>query len=157
MEKKMQLNIWYVMIAVATILLFQSWWTESRKVEPIPYSQFEQLLKSGKIEELAVRENYLEGKLRKPPPDGRSNFITTRVDPRFAELLSKYDVKFTGVIESHFLSTLLSWIVPVAVFALIWMFFIRKMAEKQGFGGLMTLSKSKAKVYVSRGCMAGAP
>jgi cell division protease FtsH len=38
--------------------------------------------------------------------------------------------------------------VPIFIFYLIWTYGIRRMAERQGFGGLMTIGKSRAKVYV---------
>jgi cell division protease FtsH len=149
MDKKIQLNAWYFIIAVFAILLIQNWWIESRKVEPIPYSQFEQLLKDGKIDEIAISKDHIEGKL-KQPLDGRDFFVTTRVDPTFAEELAKYKVKFSGEIQSTFVSDLLSWVLPALFFVLIWMFFVRRMAEKQGFGGLMSVGKSKAKIYVEK-------
>ena len=37
---------------------------------------------------------------------------------------------------------------PIFIFYLIWTYGIRRMAERQGFGGLMTIGKSRAKVYV---------
>jgi cell division protease FtsH len=38
----------------------------------------------------------------------------------------------------------------VLVFFVIWKFFFRRIAEKQGMGGLMSIGKSKAKVYVEK-------
>jgi cell division protease FtsH len=149
MDKKIQFNAWYFILAVFAILLIQNWWIESRKVEPIPYSQFEQLLKDGKIDEIAISKDHIEGKLKKPL-DGRDFFVTTRVDPPFADELAKYNVKFSGKVQSTFVSDLLSWVLPALFFVLIWMFFVRRMAEKQGFGGLMTVGKSKAKIYVEK-------
>jgi len=149
MDKKNQFNAWYFVLAVFAILLIQNWWIESRKVEPIPYSQFEQLLKDGKLDEIAISKDHIEGKL-KQPLDGRDFFVTTRVDPTFADELAKYKVKFSGEIQSTFLSDLLSWVLPTLFFILIWMFFVRRMAAKQGFGGLMTVGKSKAKIYVEK-------
>ena len=102
MERKTQLNVWYIIFALLVIVLFQNWWVASRQVEVIPYSQFEELLKNNEIEEVRIRQDTLEGKLKKPI-DGRERFVTTRVDPQLAERLSKYDVKFTGVVESTFL------------------------------------------------------
>jgi uncharacterized membrane protein YedE/YeeE len=46
MEKKAQWSIWYVVIAVFAVLTLQQWWAASRQVEVIPYSKFEQLLKT---------------------------------------------------------------------------------------------------------------
>ena len=37
---------------------------------------------------------------------------------------------------------------PIFIFYLIWTYGIRRMAERQGFGGLMAIGKSRAKVYV---------
>ncbi|MCG8404343.1 MAG: ATP-dependent zinc metalloprotease FtsH, partial [Phycisphaerales bacterium] len=67
-----------------------------------------------------------------------------------AELLNKYKVKYEGVVDSNIIPTILSWVIPVALFFGLWMFVIRKMAEKQGMGGFMTVGKSKAKVYVEK-------
>jgi cell division protease FtsH len=134
-------------MAVFVIILLQTW-LMGRGVDVIPYSEFEQLLKDNQIKEVYVRQGYLEGKLQTPLPDGGDRFITTRVDPQLADRLRESNVKFTGVIESTWLRTLLSWVVPVLIFFAIWKFFFRRIAEKQGFGGLMSVGKSKAKVYV---------
>jgi cell division protease FtsH len=150
MEKKHQINLWYAFIAMMLVLMFQSWWTAYKTVEQIPYSQFEQYLKDKKIEEIAVKENVIEGKFREPLKDGKQYFITTRVEVPLAEELSKYDVKFTGVVQNTIIRDILSWVLPVLLLFGLWMFFIRKFAEKQGFGGMMTVGKSKAKVFVEK-------
>jgi cell division protease FtsH len=148
MDKKLTINLFYAAVAVALILLFQSWWVSYQQVEPIPYSEFEKLLSQGDIAEVQVKKDSLEGKLKKPLPDGREYFVTVRVDPAIADALEKHKVKFTGVVESTFLKDLLSWVLPAVFFVGIWMFFIRRMAQRQGLGGLMSVGKSKAKVYV---------
>ena len=73
--------------------------------------------------------------------------MTTRVDPSFADELSQYKVKFNGQIESTFLSDLLSWLLPVALFLGLWIFLLRRVGKQMG-GGLMQIGKSKAKIYV---------
>lgn len=92
LEKKTQFNIWYVILAIFAILWFQQWWAESREVEIIPYSQFEQMLKEEKVEEIYVRDRYLEGRLTVKQPDGRQRFVTTRVDPELAARFDQYNV-----------------------------------------------------------------
>lgn len=148
MEKKHQINLWYAVVAMMLVLLFQSWWTAYRTIEEIPYSQFEQYLQDNKIEEISIRQNTIEGKFKDPLPDGKQYFVTTRVDIPLADEISKYDVKFTGVVQNTFIRDLLSWVLPVLLLFGLWAFFIRKFAEKQGVGGMMTVGKSKAKVYV---------
>src|SRR6201981_2605627 len=49
---------------------------------------------------------------------------------------------------NNLFSTILSWVLPIFIFYLIWTYGIRRMAERQGFGGLMAIGKSRAKVYV---------
>src|SRR4029450_5843905 len=53
-----------------------------------------------------------------------------------------------GQITSNWLPTILSWVVPVALFFLMWNYFTRKMGA--GSGGLMQIGKSKAKVYIEK-------
>lgn len=148
MEKKHQINLWYAVAAFGLVILFQSWWEAHKTVEPIPYSQFEHYLKERKIEEISIKENTIQGKFKTPLEDGKQYFVTTRVELPLADQLSKYDVKFTGVIQSTFLRDLISWVLPVLLLFGLWMFFIRRLAEKQGLGGMMTVGKSKAKVFV---------
>ncbi|GAA0779225.1 ATP-dependent metallopeptidase FtsH/Yme1/Tma family protein [Roseibium denhamense] len=148
MEKKHQINLWYAFIAMMLVLMFQSWWTAYKTIEEIPYSQFETYLKDKKIEEISIRENTIEGKFKAPLDDGKQYFVTTRVDVPLAEELAKYDVKFTGVVQNTFIRDILSWVLPVVLLFGLWAFFIRRFAEKQGIGGMMTVGKSKAKVYV---------
>jgi cell division protease FtsH len=150
MQKKQQINASYALLAIMTILMFQAWWSEYHAIRQIPYSEFEQLLDDGAIAEIRVSDRFLEGTLHNPRADGSSRFITTRVEPDLAERLKHQKVEFAGVIESTLLRDLLSWIVPVLFFFGIWMFAIRRMAEKQGFGGFMSIGKSNAKVYVER-------
>ncbi len=71
MENKTQFNVWYIILALFAILLFQNWWAASRQIEVIQYSQFEELLEARKIEEVYVRQNRLEGMLKEPSADGR--------------------------------------------------------------------------------------
>lgn len=113
------------------------------------YSEFQNLLKQGQVKEISIRDNTIRGELKQALPDGRQKFVTTRVDPGLARDLAQFDVKFTGVIESTFLRDILSWVLPALVFVGIWMFAMKKFADKQGLGGsLMSIGKSKAKVYV---------
>ena len=151
MEKKHQINLWYVILAIIGVILLQSLWGQTTRVQTIPYSEFESYLKDGKIKEIIVTQDHVRGIL-KEPINGKQQFVTTRVDPTFANELSKYGVKVTGAKESTFLRDILSWIIPMALFLFIWMFIIRRFAEKQGLGGggFMTVGKSKAKVYMEK-------
>jgi cell division protease FtsH len=149
MNKTQQFNIWYAVAAFFVILLLQSWWIGYRTIEPLAYSEFLNLLKTQQISEVAVSDNTIQGKL-KTPQNGRDFFVTTRVEPSFAEELAKYNVKITGTSESTFLRDILSWVLPVLFFFALYMFFFRRIIEKQGLGGMMNVGKTKAKVLVEK-------
>ena len=149
MEKRTQFSVWYVLFAVFAIFTLHDLYLQWKSVEPLPYSEFQNLLKQGQVKEISIRDNTIQGELKQALPDGRQKFVTTRVDPGLARDLAQFDVKFTGVIESTFLRDILSWVLPALVFVGIWMFAMKKFADKQGLGGgLMSIGKSKAKVYV---------
>jgi hypothetical protein len=56
----------------------------------------------------------------------------------------------TGVPSGGLIQTPLSWIVPALMFYLVWVFLGRRLADRQGFGGLMSIGKSRACVYVEK-------
>ena len=150
MDKKMHFNVGYAIAAFIAITLFQSWWAGHQTTETIPFSQFEQYLKEGKIAAVNVRENYLDGQLVNPMPDGRKLYSTVMVAPDVADMLEKYNVKITGVVENHLVGNILSWVLPAAIFVGIWMFAIRRFGGQGGMGGLMSIGKSKAKIFVEQ-------
>jgi cell division protease FtsH len=150
MDKREHINFWYVAGAILLMLFIQSLYLQSTKLTPIPYSRFETLLNDNKIKEVAISQNQIQGTLKEAEPDGLKDFVTTRVQPpELADALNKHGVTYSGVIESHWLADLLSWILPAIFFVGIWMFAIRRMGQG-GLGGLMTIGKSRAKIYVEK-------
>jgi cell division protease FtsH len=150
MDKKTQINFWYIVIAILGMLVVQSFYKQYTKVEPIPYSRFHTLLEENKIAEIAVTENHIYGSLKEKNADGLKDFVTTRVEPELADKLDKHNVVYTGVVQSTWMRDLLSWLLPMAVFIGIWMFLIRRMNPGGMSGGLMAIGKSRAKVFVEK-------
>ena len=148
MDKKHQFHFSYFVFAFVAITLLQIW-IGSSNISQIPYSEFQQLLANKQISDVIVTENRIEGKFT-TPKDGKTNFQTRRVDPAISKELDASGVRYTGATENTFFTTLLSWIVPMLVFFGIWMFFFRRIAEKQGMGGMLNIGKSKAKVYLEK-------
>jgi len=148
-ERKTQINTWYIIAAVFGVLLVQDLLSAARQTETLPYSEFRRLVAEGKVAEVTVGEKRITGRFREPI-DGRPFFVTQRVDDSLAGELAKAGVTFTGTPEPGLLMTLMSWIVPALVFFGLWFFLIRRFADRAGFGGMMTVGKSKAKVYVEK-------
>ncbi|MGJ5067802.1 ATP-dependent zinc metalloprotease FtsH [Bradyrhizobium oligotrophicum] len=150
MTKQTRFNLWYAVVAIFVAMMIHNAWTSYRQVAVIPYSQFQDLLNAGKVKEVGVSENYLEGTLKEPLPSGQTRFATTRVDQEFAKELAKANVTFTGRVESNILGDILSLVMPIALFFGVWYWLSRRMMGGAGGlgGGLMQIGKSKAKVYV---------
>ncbi|RLB14698.1 MAG: cell division protein FtsH [Deltaproteobacteria bacterium] len=148
MEKHHKFSIWYVLIGVWIVLLLQHYLVTMLAIRTIPYSEFLKLLKEGKVTEVAIGANQIQGRLAADvSPTGRAQlFRTVRVDPEIADLLAKYNVTFKGEVESTFLRDLFSWVVPIFLFIGVWYFFMKRMTGQQA--GFMTLGKSKARVYM---------
>ena len=147
-ERKHEINSWYIVAAFFLLMLFQSWWNVWSQVETIPYSEFEAQLAAGNITEATVTESRIVGSFKTALEDGRTRFVTARVDPATADKLAAEGVTFSGGTDNTFFATVLSWVVPVALMFGFWWFVFRKVAERQGIGGLTTIGKSRAKVYV---------
>jgi cell division protease FtsH len=151
LDKKTKFNVWYVIFAIWGVLLLNVLLVRYTQVQEIPYSQFQSYLAANRVEEIRISSNYIQGSLRDPKEGEARQFRTVRVDPELASLLGESKVRFAGEIESTFLRDLLSWVIPVLLFVGIWMFLIRRLAEKQGLGGgFMSIGKSKAKIYMEK-------
>ena len=68
-------------------------------------------------------------------------------DPQLVAELDAAKVHYTAANENHWLSTLLSWVLPAVIFVLVWNFLLRRSLGG-GVGSMMSVGQSKAKVYV---------
>ncbi|MBP1748013.1 MAG: ftsH1 [Deltaproteobacteria bacterium] len=141
---KTRFSIFYFLIALLLIAYLQQF-LFAPKVETIPYGQFKQSLAEGNVTKLIIGPENITGttKGKDKKPDQR--FTTVRVDdPNLVKELDERKVDYSGLYESKFLSTLLSWLVPIAIFFLIWRFAMKKMGPGMG---VMSFAKSKAKLF----------
>src|SRR6266478_2220101 len=149
MEKKQrQLSIGYFVLAFLTFLVIQNY-LGSAHVEVISYSQFKSLLKKDLINDLVIRETTIDGnlkaaavkeiftpeKLKEMSPDvlarkTRVPFLTVKVeDPSLTAELEAAKIPFSGEVTSNWLPTILSWVVPVGLFFLLWSYLGRKIGS----------------------------
>jgi cell division protease FtsH len=148
MQRQTQIHVWYVIAAVLAVIWLRDLWVASQRVEEVSYSAFEQALNDGRIESIEVDGAMLRGTYRKPTAEGAERFVTPRVDIDLARELAEHKVEFRGVANSGLLRDVLSWVLPALAFFVIWMFVFRRMAGRDGLGGMMAIGKSKARVYV---------
>jgi cell division protease FtsH len=147
-KQKQTWTIWYIVAGILGALLLHQIWNTARQTEAISYSEFEQLVAAKKISEVVVGSDTIEGMLKEPAADGKSKVVTARVDPAIADKLAAEGIKVTGVPPTGFIGTILAWTIPAIIFYFLAGFLFQRFAGKQGLGGLMTVGKSRAKVYV---------
>ena len=165
MEPKQQFSIWYFLVAFLLIVALQEFVMSPVHVNNLPYSDFKTLLKAGKISNVGVGETVITGMLNNEGLEGvvagetaerlrklgkgEHRFTAVRVaDPALVPELEAAKVRFTGQVESKWLSTLLSWIIPAVVFFVIWSYAMKRMGGAAG--GMLEIGKSKAKVYMEK-------
>ena len=144
-EKKTQLSIAYAVLTLLLLLSLQNYF--ANQVETLPYSQFREWIKSGQVIECTFSGEFIHGRAN---VDGQEISFRTAVidDPEIIGLLEEHQVEFTRQPSNNWFTQLLSWILPALIFVGIWLFIIRRMS---GGGGLMSIGKSKAKVYMEKG------
>jgi len=119
------------------------------RVPSLSHTELMQMVEQDKVASVTITETAIQGRF-KEPQDGRSLFVSARVDSNAAVDFEKAGVQVTGGTDSNWLTTIISWVLPIIVFFGVWVFLFRGFAERQGMGGVINISKSKAKVYVER-------
>jgi cell division protease FtsH len=141
---KAHFSIWYFLIVFLLFTYLQQYYF-SGKVETIPYSQFKQDLAEGNVSKLTIGPENITGTLKGKEEKPGQKFTTIRVnDPELVKELDEHKISYSGHYESKFLSSVLSWVLPIGIFFLIWRFAMKKMGPGMG---VMSFSKSKAKLF----------
>jgi len=141
LPSKTHFSIWYFLIAFLIISYLQQYYLSS-KVETIPYSQFKQYITEGNVNKLIIGPENISGTLKN---ESGKKFTTVRVDDlNLVKELDERNVIYSGHYESKFLGTILSWVIPLAIFFVIWRYAMKKMGPGMG---VLSFSKSKAKIF----------
>jgi len=141
---KARFSIWYFLVAFLLFSYLQQSFF-SAKVETIPYSQFKQYVAEGSAGDLTIGPENITGTLKFGEREPDQRFTTIRVnDPDLVKDLDERRISYTGHYESKFLRSILSWVIPIGIFFLIWRFAMKKMGPGMG---VMSFAKSKAKIF----------
>lgn len=141
---KARFSIWYFLVAFLLFSYLQQSFF-SAKVETIPYSQFKQYVAEGSAGDLTIGPENITGTLKLGEREPDQRFTTIRVnDPDLVNDLDERRISYTGYYESKFLRGILSWVIPIGIFFLIWRFAMKKMGPGMG---VMSFAKSKAKIF----------
>jgi cell division protease FtsH len=150
-KREHHINFWYIIVAVLAVMLIQDFLVQQSQTKTIPYSEFQQLLNQGAVTDLVVGPTTITGSYKDAKQNEPKQFTTYRVPPELADKLAAAKLTFSGEPPPGLLLTILGWIIPSLGFLLLWMFMIRPMTGQGGLGGiggLMSVGKSRAKIYV---------
>lgn len=147
MKKQHKFSIWYVILGIWGVLILHNLIASALVVKTISYSEFNKLVNQGRVSDISISADQIQGRMFTSDGDSEKGelFRTVRVDPDISEFLEENNISYSGRIDSNFLGTLLSWVVPVFLFLGIWLFMMKRLQQQSGF---MSIGKSKAKIFV---------
>ena len=141
---KAHFSIWYFVIVFLLITLVQNYFL-APKVETLTYSAFKQYAAEKQLGKITIGPQTITGVIKGKEGQKEREFMTVRVDdPNLVKDLEDNKIDYSGVYQSAFLNNLLSWVIPIAIFFLIWRFAMKRMGPGMG---VMSFSKSKAKLF----------
>jgi cell division protease FtsH len=135
----------YFILAFIGIIVINSYYFRS-DVKTIPYSEFKELVSKGKISDVVIDSDTVQGDLALA--DGKkTRFLTSRVDdPDLVKDLQKYSIKFSGYYENKILKGIISWVLPFAIIILVWSLLMRKMGGGAP-SSVLNFGKSRGRIY----------
>ena len=133
----------YFIIAFLAIIAINSYFS-SGEVKTIPYSEFRQDLAQGKVSDITIGSDTIQGTVTQG--DGKNvKFLTARVDdPDLTKDLQKNNVKYAGQYENKFFKGIISWVLPFAIIILIWNLLLKRMGGAPS--GVLNFGKSKSRI-----------
>lgn len=143
--------IYYYGIVILALMLFNFLampWFVQRQILEVDYGTFMDMTEQGEIGRVEVQDNQILFTNREGTQIYKTGLM---VDPDLIYRLKNSGAIFSSeIIEqmSPFVSLLLSWVLPIAVFIGLGQLISRKMMEKAGGPNSMMFGKSNAKVYV---------
>ena len=134
----------YFILAFIAIIAINSYFFRS-EVKTIAYSEFKELVPKGKIADVVIDSDTVQGTLTLD--DGKkTRFLTSRVDdPDLVRDLQKYNIKFSGFYENKILKGIVSWVLPLAIMFVLWNFLMRRMGGAPS--SVLNFGKSRGRIY----------
>lgn len=149
---KKPLIFYYLIVLIVMMLLNSLLFPRllKQKVETVDYGTFLNMVSEKQVDTVQIEGDYIYFTDKQEKPAFYQT--TTFDDPDLVDRLQESGCAFGRVVEeemSPILSFLISWILPIVIFALLGQWLSSKMMKKMGGGmSAMQFGKSNAKVYV---------
>ncbi len=165
-DKRTQFSIWYFVAVLLLLFLLPDWL--SSQPQTIRYSEFRALALAGELRDVAVASDEVKASV---PRDQLMSHLSSEAqdqlggsgddevrirairveDPDLLQVLEEAGIDYTGVQDNTWFTSMLSWLLPLVLLVLLWSFLLRRMSGMgPGGGSMMSIGKSKAKVYMEK-------
>lgn len=133
----------YVFLTIFVLSLLAG--GEKPQGREVPYSQFLTLVSEDKVEKAVVTQHFINGSLKKADKEIGKQFFTIPLwDEPLTKNLQDHKVEYVVRSSDNWLSNLLfNWVIPIAIFAGIWMWLLPRMTGGAGRGFLNIGNKIK--------------
>lgn len=145
--------IYYGLIVMAVLLLFNMLITPmivQHRVKEVDYGTFVQMAEDKDLGLVEVDET--ENQVVFTNKEGTAIYKAGMIpDPDLAQMLKDSGAQYSGQIlqrANPMLSFLISWVLPIVLFALLGYYMNKKLMQRAGGPNAMSFGKSNAKVYV---------
>ena len=119
-------------------------------IPQVPYSLFIQQIDDGKVGRVSVGQNEIRYQLEGEYEQGGQVLRTTPIfDLELPKRLEEKGIEFAAAPppRNNWFSSILGWVIPPLIFVGVWQFFLNRNSGG-GPAGALSITKSKAKVYV---------
>jgi cell division protease FtsH len=128
------------MIALAVVFSWLMMVVSDGQARAVPYSEFKQLVRSGKVASVTISQARVRGILKEA--DQRITAIRIE-DPGLVAELEAHEVSATGEITSTWWNSVV-WLVPLALLMLFWNATLSNAGQAKG---AVAFGRSRAKIY----------
>ena len=158
-RNQFRFSVWYIVIAAAALLLFNSLFTGQQDSSMVEYSTFKALVDDGQIKRVRIAEDQYvgysvtEAEFRRLQGSGAAStsniqeWRTVRVDdPGFVNLLDEKGVQYYAAPRGNraLLGLVLQWVIPLGLMFVVWRFMFKRLGSMGS--NVMAFGKSRAQV-----------
>lgn len=150
-ENKNPKFVWYFLLGLLLLSLFSG--GETMQGEEIPYSEFLTLVNDGKIDKAVVTQRFINGSLKVEDKKIGKHFFTIPLwDEGLVKNLQEHKVEYVVRSGDNLLANLLfNWVLPIAIFAGIWIWLLPRMTGGAGrsflnLGNKIRIKQETAKI-----------
>ena len=161
--------IWIYIIILVVLLGLQFMYFQPESANRIDYSTFLKEVKNGNVKKVIIKNGiYIVGEYKDEAigsgavrlPETKDNGITERKKPinsfsttmvagdNIRELLEENKVEFDARIEENWMNGVFSWLLPIGLIVIFWLFIFKRMNPGQQ---VLNIGKNKAALYDKQG------